>query len=145
MKGMKFKLQIATTRGQSERLLAMGVRIETADMYWVEDKLYVADEEQGQAFVDYPPEDKTDEFYPAWSLGRLQEIVPGQIEQVGRPNANLDINADGQYWFVTYEELGYDVKHQEMNHDLFDAIIDTIQWLIDKNHLNLEYLKGEEK
>lgn len=46
------------------------------------------------------------------------------------------------YWFVTYEELDYDVKHQEMKRDLFDAVIATVQWLIDNGHLNKEYLKG---
>lgn len=142
---MEFKSQVATTREQSQRLLSLGVRIDTADMCWVDDKLFVSDEEQVRSFVEYPPEDKTDEFYPAWSLSRLLELIPKSIEQINRPNADLDINSDGVYWFVTYEELGYEVIHQEMKHDLFDAIISTIQWLISKNRFNKEYLKGETK
>lgn len=78
---------------------------------------------------------------PAWSLDRLLELMPKSIRQSNRPNADLDINSDGQYWFITYEELGYDVKHQEMKHDLFDAVISSIQWLIDNGHFNRQYLK----
>lgn len=80
---------------------------------------------------------------PAWSLDRLLKIMPKSIEQAKRPNANLDMNADGQYWFVSYEELGYDVKHQEMKKDLFEASISTIQWLIANGYFNKEYLKQE--
>lgn len=53
------------------------------------------------------------------------------------------MHSDGQYWFVSYEELGYDVKHQEMKHKSFDAVICTIEWLIHNNHLNPEYLKDK--
>ena len=73
---MEFKSQIATTREQSEQLLALDIKPETADLYWCEDSLLVTDWSQQQAFVDYPPEDKTDEFYPAWSLSRLLEMMP---------------------------------------------------------------------
>ena len=82
-----------------------------------------------------------DEDVHAWSLSRLLEMMPKSIAQVNRPNADLDINSDGMYWFVTYEELGYDVVHQEMKHDLFDCIICTIQWLIDNGQFNKDYLK----
>lgn len=138
---MDFKSQIATTREQSEQLLALGLKPETADMYWCEDNLLVTDWSQAKLFHDYPPEDKTDEFYPAWSLSRLLGMMPKILEQTNRPNADLDINSDRMYWFVTYEELGYDIKHQEMKRDLFDAVISMIQWLISKKYFNKEYLK----
>lgn len=78
---------------------------------------------------------------PAWSLDRLLELIPKSIKQRHRPNANFDMNSDGQYWFISYEELGYDVKHQEMRRKSFDAVICMIEWLIHNNHLNPEYLK----
>lgn len=53
----------------------------------------------------------------------------------------MSIDTDSQYWFVTYEELGYDTKHQTMKHILFDAIVDMIEWLIWKGYFNEEYLK----
>lgn len=138
---MNFKSQIATTREQSERLLALGLKPETADMYLKYDgnpylityTLMVKDR-----LLNYT---LGDEDVPAWSLSRLLEMMPKSIAQVNRPNADLDINSDGMYWFVTYEELGYDVVHQEMKHDLFDCIICTIQWLIDNGQFNKDYLK----
>ena len=34
---MKFNSQICTSREQSERLLALGLKKETADMFWMEE------------------------------------------------------------------------------------------------------------
>lgn len=140
---MNFKSQICTTREQSKRLLAMGVKQETADMSIpIKDNpnLYCS----ARPYHDWNGYWKRNRFViPAWSLSRLLEMIPKSIEQGNRPNTDLDINSDGMYWFVTYEELGYDVKHQEMKRDLFDAVIATVQWLIDNGHLNKEYLKGK--
>ena len=78
---------------------------------------------------------------PAWSLDRLLELMPKSIRQSNRPNADFNMNSDGQYWFITYEELGYDVKHQEMRRYSYDSVISSIQWLIDNGHFNGQYLK----
>ena len=91
--------------------------------------------------IEYKDENRSCRITPAWSLDRLLEIMPKSITQSNRPNADFDMNSDGQYWFISYEELGYDVKHQEMRHKSFDAVICMIEWLIHNNHLNPEYLK----
>lgn len=77
---------------------------------------------------------------PAWSLSRLLELIPKYIKQSNRPKADLKIDTDNQYWFISYEELGYDIKHQIMNSDLFESIISMIDWLIDNGHFNKDYL-----
>lgn len=77
---------------------------------------------------------------PAWSLSRLLELIPKCIKQSNRPNADLKIDTDNQYWFISYEELAYDIKHQIMNSDLFESIISMIDWLIDNGHFNKDYL-----
>ncbi len=77
---------------------------------------------------------------PAWSLSRLLELIPKCIKQSNRPNADLKIDTDNQYWFINYEELGYGIKHQIMNSDLFESIISMIDWLIDNGHFNKDYL-----
>ena len=81
MKTMKFNSQICTTREQSERLLALGLKKETADMYWT------------KPFGDWIAivgEGKLDEDnIPAWSLHRLIEMC--------------DINP-----FIFYTNCGYD-------------------------------------
>ena len=77
---------------------------------------------------------------PAWSLSRLLELIPKCIKQSNRPNADLKIDTDNQYWFISYEELGFDIKHQIMNSDLFESIISMIDWLIDNGYFNKDYL-----
>lgn len=137
---MEFKSQIATTRKQSEKLLLLGINAETADCHI----------EMAPSGIDYTY--ITQNYYgivsnviPAWSLTRLFELIPKSLEQTNHPNSDLNIYCDRMYWFVTYEELGYDVKHQEMKKDLFEAVISTIDWLIREKYFNKEYLKGEEK
>ena len=65
---MEFNSQICTTREQSERLIALGLKKETADMHhyrWSE----------GYWSVEVcPPRGDSPNFIPAWSLHRLIEI-----------------------------------------------------------------------
>lgn len=72
---MNFNSQICTTREQSERLLALGLKKETADMCWNKLTLHGTP-------VTYPSQDVwtnhsiiSDSHFPAWSLHRLIEIV----------------------------------------------------------------------
>ena len=60
MNGLKFNSQICTTKEQSQRLLDLGLKAETADMYIFDDEVYI-----GKPNVD---------DIPAWSLHRLIEI-----------------------------------------------------------------------
>ena len=57
-----FNSQICTTRKQSERLIALGLKKETADMCWM----------YGEVLSCNPPELTAD--IPAWSLHRLIEM-----------------------------------------------------------------------
>lgn len=66
---MEFKTQICTTREQSKRLLAMGLKKETADMYYEEDGTNAI---AGEGYEDMP-------FLPAWSLHRLFFLLPDWI------------------------------------------------------------------
>lgn len=70
---MNFKSQICTNEEQSQRLLVLGLKKETADM-----KLSLYTREA--ISIDYNDEDY---LYPAWSLHRLMEI--GNITGVGFP------------------------------------------------------------
>ena len=137
---MDFKNNISTTLEQSKRLLELGVKPETADMYyWYEGNPY---------YFPYSlkVQDKTmpyelrEEDVPSWSLARLLEMMPHSIKQSSRPNADLDINTDGECWVITYEELGYDIKYQVIKHNLFDALVDMIKYLIGECYFNQDYL-----
>ena len=62
---MKFNSQICTTKEQSERLLALGLKKETADMYWDDHYGYTVPFPIGHKCIGIP----------AWSLDRLIEIL----------------------------------------------------------------------
>lgn len=65
---MNFTSQICTTKEQSERLLKMGIKVETADMHhykWSEGYWDIQ---------SCPPRGTESCYIPAWSLHRLIEI-----------------------------------------------------------------------
>ena len=57
MSELKFNSQVCTTKEQSQRLLDLGLKPETADMYIFDDEVYI-----GKPNID---------DIPAWSLHRL--------------------------------------------------------------------------
>ena len=62
---LKFNSQVCTTIEQSQRLLDLGLKPETADMYIFDDEVYI-----GKPNVD---------DIPAWSLHRLMEILDSPL------------------------------------------------------------------
>ena len=68
---MKFNSHICTTREQSERLLALGLKKETADMFWWDNGYCSC------SVISRPAEQEDGEYgkvIPAWSLHRLFQI-----------------------------------------------------------------------
>ena len=139
---MKFNSQICTTKEQSERLLALGLKKETADMGWV--KLL-----NGDGYVIAIAEDYSFIDIPAWSLHRLIEMMPKRIKNLkeGWDMCGHDIA------FVITEDL--DVNYEEPFEDhpcynkyfhegnLYDKIVNSIAWLIKEDHFNKEYLEEQ--
>ena len=124
---MKFNSQICTTREQSERLLALGLKKETADIRGVEG-------------IEHTP------TY-AWSLHRLWCLLPHSITIVthfeyGRQyRAGLDLTMDS-YQNVSYLE-GVDEPCYDMSffaNDAYESICKAIEWLIKEGYFNKEYL-----
>jgi hypothetical protein len=113
----KFNSQICTTREQSERLLALGLKQESADMVY-RSFGYIIDEFGNKERIFKQPtmvvegwESKYD--IPAWSLHRLIEIV-----------------SHTQYpYYVISKEL-----------PIYDALCERIEWLIKEGYFNKEYL-----
>ncbi len=137
---MVFKSQICTTKEQSERLLALGLKKESADMALVEN--WDWNEEDGKFFtgeyferpIDYV-EGLRDKWIPAWSLHRLMEIMPKNIgcyEQFVSCYKNdvMYINNDGYYFF-----------NRTKNDNLYDGIIDCIKWAIVNQYINQHFLE----
>lgn len=75
---MNFTSQICTTKEQSERLLALGLRKETADMkYPYEETIYWGTRTGSLASLPKiinSVDDVFEDDFPAWSLHRLIEI-----------------------------------------------------------------------
>lgn len=116
---LKFNSSVCTTREQSERLLALGLKKETADcviMYY--DGWHIGEAEHFD--FDKDPVD------PAWSLHRLIEMLNNT--QFGM---TIGIYRDK----VTFAEDLFEVYD-----NTYDNLISVIEWLIKVGYFNKEYL-----
>lgn len=142
--GLEFKSQIATTREQSEKLLALGLKPGTADMYLEKCRL----PEAGDYYLHTLNMNIDAEHWfssrinrdiiPAWSLSRLLELLPTQIK-IGSTSEDifgLYHENNGEKWNLSY--LGIQDFETESP---FDSCIAAICWLIGNNKFNKEYLK----
>lgn len=108
---LKFNSAVCTSIEQSQRLLELGLKPETADMYHT---TFYRDN-VGYEIIQVRNEKLPllSQELPAWSLHRLIEIYSTSDE--GCCVVNLDRT--------------------------FDDIIDDIEWSINKGYFNKEYLK----
>ena len=128
-----FKSSVCTSREQSRRLLALGLKPETADMCHMPFRTKV----NGEA-LDYTehcslPHGKD---IPAWSLHRLIEMMPRTIKA----------NDDLFFLLVSKEDVFYDNTEGTAyssfinRNGLYYNIILCIEWLIKEGYFNKEYL-----
>lgn len=127
---LNFNSSICTSREQSERLLALGLKKETADMHYYHTVDFEGNEVWYPSIIPYENVVVASEFVgeteiclenytiPAWSLDRLIEILK---------NSN------------TPEDYKVDF-HVGLNR--YDEIIALIQSLIHIDGFNKEYLNG---
>ena len=113
---MKFNSQTCTSREQSKRLLALGLKKETADMHYSTDQRGNVRQLWLLAYGDLH-EDVQVHSLPAWSLHRLIEMIGDMFEM--------------QHW------LGFNIEKD------YDHTIDCIEWLINKELFNKEYLQEQ--
>jgi hypothetical protein len=145
---MKFNSQICTTKEQSERLLALGLKRETADMTrtsvskFAYDLPYIA----SRHFLITHKGAKFANIEPAWSLHRLIEMMPCGFQDEHYRNFVLKINSqDVSYVYNYIDDEGYgqsdSIDVDDIYHNLYDGIIAHIKWLIKKGYFNKEYLE----
>lgn len=116
---MKFNSQICTTKEQSQRLLDLGLKSETADMCWssiLTIPLSIRDIDLKTA-----AEELKFDIIPAWSLHRLLEMICNK-------------GCEEHYYF--YFSIDYDSME-----DVYDSIIEAIEGHIKDKFFNKEYLK----
>ena len=124
-----FNSQICTTREQSERLLALGLKKETADMtihIKNDDGWYVTAEpfyEWEDDMNTIPNLEETEPILPAWSLGRLIGMMPRTaIMHTQEGDTRIDID------MYAIEILVSD--------DPIAEAVSVIEWLIKEGNFN---------
>ncbi len=125
--------QIFTNKEQSSRLLEAGVRPETADMYLDEFERLVAFEYSRIKSKAYQ-----DTVLPTWSLSKLIDMIPDQIECEGY-NYYLFILPRDKEFTIKYS-AGSNLAQSYCRESLFDAITEMIEWLIKEGYLDKKYL-----
>jgi hypothetical protein len=133
-----FKSAICTSREQSERLLALGLRKETADMGIIEgieiDVIEVDWEEHSR-------HNSTPNFVslPAWSLHRLIEMMPDYIVVDSSSGLNPNFYLTIRNGIVSYKDnRGF--SYGSTSGSMYDAITSMISFLIKEGYFNKEYL-----
>lgn len=120
---LNFNSAICTSREQSERLLALGLKKETADMVWEQHSVNSGVFETIAPYLyilsSLPNDCKT----PAWSLSRLIELAEVSVEVSG-------------LWVRISSTYRYEEKD-----NVFDNLIDAIADLINNDVFNKEYLE----
>ena len=148
---MNFNSQICTTREQSERLIAFGLKKETADMtihiknddgwYVTAGPFYEWEDDMNT----FPSLEEPEPILPAWSLGRLLEMLPSTIPicedlPTFHHYAYLDLSKVSAHYY--WED--YDGDERALvsfyGNGFFAAVVDAIEWLIKEVRFNKEYL-----
>lgn len=137
---MRYNSQICTNEKQSKRLLDMGLNPETADMFHVWD--YTTNCING-VNVLYNLNQLESNDIPAWSLSRLIEFLPTNIVKKGYTfNSNYKNVPSSQFylsiWPFYRKQISYEVYvdgepyylWKSTKNNLFDNIIDCIEWII---------------
>ena len=76
---------------------------------------------------------------PAWSLHRLIAMLPLEIEDDYSTESFLKIEGSN----IVYKERDVFIYNSFEKDNIYDNIIDCIEWLIQDVYFNKEYLKEE--
>ena len=133
-----FNSQVCTDINQSERLLALGLKKETADMCWTQEEDGWGELQWYCRVGTYTQKDAEIGFFdyiPAWSLHRLICMMPfrvGKYNHLGVIVNKEDIE------IIDLEEGTVDLAWEKEN--VYDNIHDCIEWLTKEGYFNKEYL-----
>jgi hypothetical protein len=133
---MNFTSQICTTREQSERLLALGIKAETADMAYEYKPKHLADTDTDKDWV-IVAHSPCGTDVPAWSLDRLIEMMPSFIDIEGF--AYMLKIIQGKLFSYHSNIAGNAFLYGKGN--VYESAIYTIECLIKGGYFNKEYLE----
>ena len=128
MNELKFNSQVCTTKEQSQHLLDLGLKPETADM---EIEIFKGDNSisgyVSKGYWDTEISEEIVELIPAWSLHRLIEMCNKTQFGVTISIYNDEVTVDGDLF--------------EVFDNTYDNLISVIEWLIKGGNFNKKYLK----
>ena len=135
-----FKSQICTDKIQSERLLALGLKKETADcaLLPLTDKVTTV--------LVKPSTKDIKNTISAWSLGRLIEMLPSPIPiseyiPTFQHYAYLDLSkVSAHYYWEDYDGVERALV-SFCGNGFFAAVVDATEWLIEEGYFPKEYLE----
>lgn len=144
---MKFNFtsQTCTTKEQSERLLALGLKNETADMkYPCTTEYYGGFLTEGLSslpmIINTEDDEVTEYDLPAWSLHRLKCLLPDKTHY-GDGYLTVEIINENVYIVLVIEDVEQRViKYTKGN--LYDNLISCINFFVKESLFNKEYLEG---
>lgn len=132
MNSFNFKSQICTSREQSERLLALGLKKETADCCY-----YYYD---GEYLIAFAEDAKYPSDIPAWSLHRLIEMMPMLLVEDRVYHERWDLNVTPIAVIYRNQDEPSEWIGECMGRGMYNNIIDCIEWLIKEGYFPKEYL-----
>lgn len=135
----EFSIPPYTSNEQSERLMSLGLKKETADFSWPYNLVSVYKDEQREVVYNFTPTDwsKSPDVQPRWTLGRLIDIIPKTIHTEEHPFQLFFLTEEGCGY---YDEDGIWIK-EFIYHGLYEDIIYCIEWLIQNNLIDKELLE----
>ena len=137
---MEFKSQVCTTKEQSEKLLSLGLKKETADCFLE----YFGRDNEGKhvwhptIIVNNCRMPNYERDIPAWSIGRLWEILPKEL--VIGPNVFLKfIDSEAYIGYEDSNAAGLTIRYFWYG-DIYDRLITSFQWLAESGHIDSKYI-----
>jgi hypothetical protein len=117
---LKNKTMVCTSIEQSNRLIELGINPKTADMGWF--KAYSLREEIYKPYIKgYKLENHRSDI-PAWSIYKLIEII------------SIDITFKNEFIIIN------NTKMFNSSTNVYDNLIDVIEYLINDNKINTEFI-----
>ena len=160
---LKFNSAICTSREQSERLLALGLKKETADMYitnmsskginytddWKIGSISYCNAMSVWNSLGLQLEKTSWSVIPAWSLHRLMEMMPDKIAYPTiYDSAPLRISKNSMYYlhrfFNKYGDEDFSTVGDDEaigSHNVYDYAVSVIGFIIKEGYFNKEYLE----
>ena len=146
---MEFKTQVTTTIEQSQKLLELGIKPETADMthhyqgsvdyYELKDiaftkVMHLLELTNKNPILGRSGDDLYAKDIPAWSLHRLMAMIPASLDKY----TMLAVTSEEVgYFYSDLDGITWDFASEG---NTFDCIIECIKWLIKEGYFNEEYL-----